>query len=99
MGLGKTLTMISLMLRHRELVEAGVISEDFSSLKEEDREGEEEDTKDSQGWISHKTHGNFYYTIHTTLFTFFTVGSTLFLIFFACCVCYFIYCMIVDTLN
>lgn len=49
MGLGKTLTMISLVLRHRELIREGVIAEDFSSLQESDHEGVE--SQEEEGWI------------------------------------------------
>lgn len=57
MGLGKTLTMISLMLRHRELVKDGTISEDFSSLKGSDHESGDDDDQDSDGWIQKKNSG------------------------------------------
>lgn len=50
MGLGKTLTMISLLLRHQELVKEGVIAEDFSALHESDHEGGDSQ-EEEQGWI------------------------------------------------
>nr|XP_045623024.1 transcription termination factor 2-like isoform X1 [Procambarus clarkii] len=51
MGLGKTLTMIALILRHKELVKEGAIAEDFSSLRESDQESEDDDEIGAHEWI------------------------------------------------
>ncbi|KAK3866441.1 hypothetical protein Pcinc_028026 [Petrolisthes cinctipes] len=54
MGLGKTLTMISLMLKHRELVEEGTIPKDFSALKKDERDSDQEEEEEDLGWIRTK---------------------------------------------
>ena len=59
MGLGKTLTMISLILRHQELVSEGILVDDFSSFKEGQESGEE----DADGWISKNSGGTVYWII------------------------------------
>ena len=54
MGLGKTLSMISLMLRHRELVDQGLIQEDFGQMRDEEDEEAEEGTPSKPGWVGKK---------------------------------------------
>ncbi|KAG0721408.1 Transcription termination factor 2 [Chionoecetes opilio] len=51
MGLGKTLMMLALILRHQELVNEGILVDDFSSFKEEQESGDE----DTGGWFSKKS--------------------------------------------
>ena len=52
MGLGKTLTMLALILRHRELVAEGEIQDDFDKFKERDDDDDESsDEADNLGWI------------------------------------------------
>ncbi|KAK4328240.1 hypothetical protein Pmani_001358 [Petrolisthes manimaculis] len=54
MGLGKTLTMISLMLKHRELVEEGTIPKDFSALKKDECDSDQDEEDDNLSWIRTK---------------------------------------------
>ncbi|KAK4329435.1 hypothetical protein Pmani_000193 [Petrolisthes manimaculis] len=54
MGLGKTLTMISLMLKHRELVEEGTIPKDFSALKKDECDSDQDEDDDNLSWIRTK---------------------------------------------
>lgn len=46
MGLGKTLTMLCLVLRHKELVQSGYLMKDFEFNEEQKEEN------DDAGWLS-----------------------------------------------
>ena len=54
MGLGKTLTMIALVLRHREFVREGKATEDFAGRNDSSQESEEE--KEEEKWHQKKNY-------------------------------------------
>ncbi|KAK7079763.1 transcription termination factor, RNA polymerase II [Halocaridina rubra] len=54
MGLGKTLTMLALVLKHREYVKSGIIAEDFESENDSNPESGNEDSEEEDDWIRTK---------------------------------------------